>query len=45
MPIHVRQLGRIDYLPTYEAMQAFTAARNTELIDLAFQYEVQQWLV
>ena len=33
MPIHVRQLGRVDYLPTYEAMQAYTAARNTESID------------
>ena len=29
----VRQLGRVDYLPTYEAMQAFTAKRNTEFID------------
>jgi lipoyl(octanoyl) transferase len=28
-----RQLGRVDYLPTYAAMQAYTAARNTELID------------
>lgn len=33
MPIHLRQLGRVDYLPTYEAMQAFTATRNTEFID------------
>ncbi|NMM08612.1 lipoyl(octanoyl) transferase LipB [Polaromonas sp.] len=24
----IRQLGRVDYLPTYAAMQAFTAARN-----------------
>ena len=29
----IRQLGRVDYLPTYEAMQAFTATRHTELID------------
>ena len=29
----VRQLGRVDYLPTYAAMQAFTAARNTEFTD------------
>ncbi len=29
----IEQLGRVDYLPTYEAMQAFTAARNTELVD------------
>jgi lipoyl(octanoyl) transferase len=33
MPIHVRQLGRVDYLPTYEAMQAFTAIRSTEFVD------------
>ena len=33
MPIHVRQLGRVDYLPTYEAMQAFTAIRSTEFAD------------
>ena len=33
MPIHVRQLGRVEYLPTYAAMQAFTATRNTEFID------------
>ena len=26
----IRQLGRVDYLPTYEAMQAFTANRNPE---------------
>ena len=26
----VRQLGCIDYLPTYQAMQAFTASRTTE---------------
>jgi lipoyl(octanoyl) transferase len=30
MPAEVRNLGRVDYLPTYEAMQAFTAARNLE---------------
>jgi lipoyl(octanoyl) transferase len=33
MPIHVRQLGRVDYLHTYEAMQAFTAIRSTEFVD------------
>lgn len=27
------QLGRVDYLPTYEAMQAFTAARTPETPD------------
>lgn len=26
--MEVRQLGLVDYLPTFEAMQAFTAARN-----------------
>ena len=26
----VRNLGRVDYLPTYEAMQAFTAARQND---------------
>ena len=30
MPVKVHNLGRVDYLPTYEAMQAFTAARNLE---------------
>ncbi len=29
----VRQLGRVDYLPTYEAMQAFTAERVPETPD------------
>ena len=28
MSIETRQLGLVDYLPTYEAMQAFTAARS-----------------
>ena len=28
-----RQLGRVDYLPTWEAMKAFTAARNTQNTD------------
>ena len=26
--MQIRQLGRVEYLPTYEAMQAFTAART-----------------
>ncbi|WP_395055140.1 lipoyl(octanoyl) transferase LipB [Polaromonas sp.] len=26
--VEVRQLGRVDYLPTWQAMQAFTAARS-----------------
>ncbi len=28
--IEIRQLGLVDYLPTYAAMQAFTEARNTQ---------------
>ena len=28
VPIATRQLGRVDYLPTFEAMQAFTKARD-----------------
>jgi lipoyl(octanoyl) transferase len=28
MQAETRNLGRVDYLPTYEAMQAFTAARS-----------------
>ena len=31
--MRVRQLGRVDYLPTYEAMQAFTAARTPDTPD------------
>ena len=33
MAISPRNLGRVDYLPTYEAMQAFTAARTSETPD------------
>lgn len=29
----IRQLGRVDYLPTYEAMQAFTATRIADTPD------------
>ena len=33
-PMHlVRRLGRVDYEPTFHAMQAFTAARTTETPD------------
>ena len=28
--MEISQLGRVDYLPTYEAMQAFTAARRIQ---------------
>lgn len=31
--MQLRQLGRVDYLPTYEAMQAFTAARTPDTPD------------
>ena len=31
--MEICQLGRVDYLPTSQAMQAFTAARNTEFVD------------
>ena len=31
--MQIRQLGRVDYLPTYEAMQAFTAARTSDTPD------------
>ena len=30
-PIEIRQLGRVDYLPTWEAMKAFTASRLAAL--------------
>ena len=33
MKISVRLLGRVDYLPTYAAMQDFTFARTAETID------------
>ncbi len=31
--MQIRQLGRVEYLPTYEAMQAFTAARTDNTPD------------
>ena len=31
--MQIRQLGQVDYLPTYEAMQAFTAGRTPETPD------------
>ena len=33
MDILVRQIGRVDYTPTYAAMQAFTAARTADTPD------------
>ena len=30
-PIETHRLGLVDYLPSFEAMKAFTAARNTEI--------------
>lgn len=31
--MQLKRLGRVDYLPTYEAMQAFTAARQSSTAD------------
>jgi len=31
MTIELHRLGRVDYLPTLDAMKSFTAARNTEI--------------
>ncbi len=31
--MQIHQLGRVDYLPTYEAMQAFTATRTSNTPD------------
>lgn len=33
MAISLHHLGRVDYMPTYEAMQAFTAARDASTAD------------
>lgn len=33
MSISITQLGHVDYLPTYKAMQAFTAARQALFLD------------
>ncbi len=33
MTIEIRQLGRVDYVPTYATMQAFTAARTADTPD------------
>jgi lipoyl(octanoyl) transferase len=33
MPATIRRLGRVDYLPTYEAMRAFTEARTPDTPD------------
>ena len=33
MTMETRQLGRVDYLPTYQAMQDFTAARDDTTLD------------
>lgn len=37
-PIHIRRLGRAEYLPTWQAMQDFTASRGPETAD-------ELWLV
>ena len=36
--MEVRQLGCVDYLPTYQAMQAFTALRTTETAENSLQF-------
>lgn len=38
-PLVIRELGRADYVPTWEAMQAFTAARIPETPDELWQVE------
>ncbi len=49
MPIKIRHLGRVAYLPTYEAMQAFTesrGAKNSDEIGLLDSRDVpdQLWI-
>ena len=41
MNIQVQNLGQVDYLPTYAAMQAFTAARTAETPDALWICEHQ----
>ena len=38
-PLVIRDLGRADYVPTWEAMQAFTAGRTPETPDELWQVE------
>ncbi len=38
-PLVIRNLGRADYVPTWEAMQAFTAERTPETPDELWQVE------
>lgn len=38
LPITIKRLGRVDYAPTWRAMQAFTAARGPDTVD-------EVWLV
>ena len=39
--MEVRQLGRVAYLPTFEAMQAFTAARSSKTVQINHQIDMQ----
>lgn len=39
MAVQTRLLGRVDYLPTYQAMQSFTAAREAEANDVLWVCE------
>ena len=49
MKLEVKHLGRVDYLPTWQAMQAFTAARSRETtsqigIQPVFDERDQLWI-
>ena len=41
MTLEIRELGRVAYQPTYEAMQAFTAARSLKTGQIAEQNGLQ----
>ena len=41
MNMEVRQLGLIEYFPTFEAMQAFTAARSSKTAQINHQIDLQ----
>ncbi len=41
MTLEIRQLGLVDYLPTFEAMKHFTAARSTETAQNEHQIDLR----
>ena len=41
MSMEVRQLGQVDYLPTYAAMQVFTASRTSKIAENNPQIDLQ----